>query len=120
MLTVSRWLSLTVALKSCQSPKFMLISFFSSSMLHCVNTRPLTLAWKPEKTFQCHVTFLSWMSRSHTHLPDGGAVVSHHALVDAVDLPHALTHGLRGHGAEEHDRSGGRHRGRALYRDTAV
>lgn len=25
---------LTVALKSCQSPKFMFISFFSSSMLH--------------------------------------------------------------------------------------
>lgn len=41
---------LTVALKSCQSPKFMFISFFSSSMLHWDRTLPLTFAWK-WKTF---------------------------------------------------------------------
>lgn len=49
-----------------------------------------------------------------TDLPDGGAVLSHHALVDAFDLPHTLTDGLRRHGAEEDGRSTRHHGGRTL------
>lgn len=36
--------SLTIPLKSCQSPKFISISFFSSSRLHWDSTRPFILA----------------------------------------------------------------------------
>lgn len=48
------------------------------------------------------------------YLPDGGAVLSHHALVDAFNLPDALTNGLRCHGAEQDGGCGRHHRGGAL------
>lgn len=59
---------LTVALKSCQSPKFMFISFFNSSMLHWDKTLPFTLAWKHKHI--THVTVfglsqLNFMSTRH-------------------------------------------------------
>lgn len=41
---------LTIPLKSCQSPKFISISFFSSSRLHWDNTRPFILACSGQGT----------------------------------------------------------------------
>lgn len=37
-------------LKRCQSPKFIFISFFSSSTLHWANTRPFMFAWVKTET----------------------------------------------------------------------
>lgn len=64
---------LTVVLKSCQSPKFMFISFFSSSMLHWDRTRPFMLAWEITKS-ECSAkqdiffSMYTFSSQIHTFL----------------------------------------------------
>lgn len=62
-------LSLTIPLKSCQSPKFICISFFNSSRLHWVSTRPFMLACNARETFStdCFFFFFNFKTSCTTH-----------------------------------------------------
>lgn len=98
--------SLTIPLKSCQSPKFISISFFSSSRLQWVRTRPFMFACGSDEQLSESRAEEDRRNDGETaggaYLHDGRRVPRQHAGVHPVDSLEPLAHRVRPQRAERH------------------